>query len=78
MKKDLSDRVHNCPYCGTVVDRDFNSALNILYKGLELLSSTWEGREPPGLPVEPVVNRDRIAVSKPPAVNQEATAFRPG
>ncbi|WP_174591652.1 RNA-guided endonuclease InsQ/TnpB family protein [Methanocella conradii] len=63
VKKDLSDRVHDCPYCGVSINRDFNSALNILRKGLELLSGR-EGREPPGLPVEPAVNRDH-QVSKP-------------
>ncbi|AFC98803.1 Transposase [Methanocella conradii HZ254] len=63
VKKDLSDRVHDCPCCGVSLDRDFNSALNILKKGLELLSGR-EGREPPGLPVEPAVNRDH-QVSKP-------------
>ncbi|MDI6896920.1 RNA-guided endonuclease InsQ/TnpB family protein [Methanocella conradii] len=63
VKKDLSERVHDCPCCGVSLDRDFNSALNILKKGLELLSGR-EGREPPGLPVEPAVNRDH-QVSKP-------------
>jgi putative transposase len=29
--KDLSVRIHNCPYCGLVLDRDINSARIILY-----------------------------------------------
>ena len=33
--KKLKDRVHNCPYCGLVLDRDWNSAINILRKGIE-------------------------------------------
>lgn len=29
-KKDLSERVHTCPHCGLVLDRDTNAAKNIL------------------------------------------------
>jgi putative transposase len=32
--KTLSQRVHNCPVCGLVLDRDHNAALNILARGL--------------------------------------------
>ncbi|MBU7587077.1 MAG: transposase [Nostoc sp. TH1S01] len=32
--KTLSTRTHECPYCGTVLDRDENAALNILARGL--------------------------------------------
>ena len=32
--KDPSVRVHNCPHCGLVLDRDYNAALNILTLGL--------------------------------------------
>jgi putative transposase len=30
--KTLADRVHNCPSCGLVLDRDLNAARNILKK----------------------------------------------
>ena len=30
--KPLWVRTHNCPHCGTVLDRDYNAALNILHK----------------------------------------------
>jgi putative transposase len=33
--KELSQRVHDCPSCGLVVDRDVNAARNILKAGLE-------------------------------------------
>ena len=33
--KELSERVHDCPGCGLVVDRDVNAARNILERGLE-------------------------------------------
>jgi len=33
--KDLSVRVHNCPKCGLVMDRDENAAINILALGLQ-------------------------------------------
>jgi len=35
VKKSLSQRVHKCPFCGLVIDRDKNAAINILKKGLQ-------------------------------------------
>ena len=34
VKKTLAVRTHKCPYCGLVMDRDENAALNILNRGL--------------------------------------------
>ena len=34
-QKDLSVRVHSCPNCGLVLDRDVNAARNVLQAGLE-------------------------------------------
>lgn len=39
VKKDLSERVHNCPNCGLSLDRDLNAAINILRLGLQSLAS---------------------------------------
>jgi len=41
IKKDLTlkDRVYNCPHCGIVIDRDYNSTLNILREGLRILKN---------------------------------------
>ena len=36
VEKKLSDRIHNCPHCGLVLDRDVNAAKNILRLGLSL------------------------------------------
>lgn len=36
VKKDLSVRIHECPQCGLIMDRDHNAALNILARGLRL------------------------------------------
>ncbi len=36
VKKTLSDRIHECPHCGLVMDRDHNAALNILARGREI------------------------------------------
>jgi putative transposase len=33
--KDLSVRIHDCPYCGLILDRDHNAAVNILRLGLQ-------------------------------------------
>ena len=38
--KDLSVRIHNCPFCHLVIDRDHNSALNILRLGQSLQAYT--------------------------------------
>ncbi|VUT23823.1 MAG: putative transposase [Candidatus Methanolliviera sp. GoM_asphalt] len=35
VKKSLAQRVHRCPYCGLVMDRDQNAAINILKRGLK-------------------------------------------
>jgi transposase len=37
--KDLSIRVHDCPHCGLVLDRDHNAAINILALGLQRISN---------------------------------------
>jgi putative transposase len=47
VEKDLAVRVHVCPYCGLVLDRDVNAARNILRKGIgmEQPESKPEGEE---------------------------------
>jgi len=35
VKKDVSVRVHQCPFCGLEIDRDLNAAINILAIGLD-------------------------------------------
>lgn len=40
--KSLADRIHSCPQCGLVVDRDVNAARNILRLGLSRWDVTWE------------------------------------
>ena len=36
VEKTLHDRMHICPYCGLVIDRDINAAINILWLGTSL------------------------------------------
>ena len=36
VEKSLSERMHRCPTCGLVLDRDVNAARNILKRGLEI------------------------------------------
>jgi putative transposase len=40
--KSLDVRVHECPFCGLVMDRDENAAINILRLGLESLGIVLE------------------------------------
>ena len=37
VEKELSKRIHTCPHCGLILDRDMNAALNILQRGLQTL-----------------------------------------
>ena|SRR5208337_4124319 len=39
VRKELSDRIHSCPSCGLVMNRDQNAAINILRLGLQSLSA---------------------------------------
>ena len=64
--KSLSDRVHLCSYCGLVLNRDHNAALNILARGREIR------REPPDFkPVEEKTSTLETMQVYP--VNQEAS-----
>lgn len=45
--KELSDRMHVCPHCGFVADRDYNASLNIKKRGLEKTSLLMESRPTP-------------------------------
>jgi putative transposase len=45
VKKTLSTRTHQCLKCGTVLDRDYNAAKNILAKGLKLLAEYLNSTE---------------------------------
>ncbi len=65
VKKTLSERVHECPYCGFVADRDYNAAVNIHRVGMEQ-------------PFEPVetVPLHHISVMQVLSMKQEATPLR--
>jgi len=52
-KLNLSDRVYCCPVCGNTINRDLNSAINMLKKGLDLSHNQIVGMDCPELtPVE--------------------------
>jgi putative transposase len=66
--KSLAVRTHSCPKCGAVMDRDYNSAMNHLQNGLELLL---------GLPAERrEVTPAEIVIQR--SLKQEAHAFKRG
>lgn len=41
VSKDLSVRIHRCPYCGIVLHRDYNSSLNVKSLGRSVWELTW-------------------------------------
>ncbi len=49
VEKSLAVRVHECPECGLVMDRDENAAINILRLGLESLGQSLEAPASPHL-----------------------------
>lgn len=65
VKKDLSDRVHECHYCGFSSDRDYNASRNILIAG----------REQPIAPIESKPLH-HISVRQVLAMKWEAAPFR--
>jgi putative transposase len=44
VKKDLSVRVHECPYCGFSCNRDYNASRNILISGMEQPAAPIESK----------------------------------
>ncbi|MDD2755188.1 MAG: transposase [Methanothrix sp.] len=65
IKKDLSVRVHECPYCGFSCDRDYNASRNILLAGMEQ----------PVAPIEPKPLH-HISLRQVLAMKWEAAPFR--
>ena len=58
VRKGLADRVHSCPGCGLVMDRDHNAALNILRRaghrpGAGNVIQVWDERWPGNIPEAP-------------------------
>jgi putative transposase len=49
VEKALSVRVHACPVCGLIMDRDQNAAINILALGLQCLGTPLEAPVSPHL-----------------------------
>ncbi|MBI3022150.1 MAG: transposase [Thaumarchaeota archaeon] len=66
--KDLSMRVHRCPECGLVLDRDVNAAKVILQRGLEQAHAEEQ----------PLLVAPHRRISKFAPVKQEARGFRRG
>jgi putative transposase len=73
VEKDLSVRVHRCPWCGLTIDRDVNVALNVLKRGLEIGLERAEYT-----PVGEVTATQPSEVGQAASASQEAHLFRGG
>ena len=73
VEKGLGERMHSCPACGLVLDRDVNAARNVLKRGLEI---GWGPPEytPVGEGAATCLSGDAQAAS----MNQEAYDFSHG
>lgn len=69
VEKTLSERIHECPHCGVVLDRDLNASRNILKIGKEFAEFTPVGEE---TTIQP---KSAEQVS---SMNQEAHVLRHG
>ena len=61
--KTLATRIHKCPYCKTILDRDYNAAINILHKSTAGIAGSYAWGE--------CSHQDT-------SLNQEALSFREG
>ncbi|MDN7013301.1 IS200/IS605 family element transposase accessory protein TnpB [Methanoculleus sp. FWC-SCC3] len=84
VKKSLSERVHECPYCGFVADRDYNAAVNIHRVGMEqpfepveMQSISQPGKSSISRAVE-MIPLHHISVMQVLSMKQEAPPFRAG
>ena len=68
VSKTLSERIHECPYCGLAMNRDENAALNILARGREIRRGPPESR-----PVEEGASTPSTVLVQVYPVKQEAS-----
>jgi transposase len=71
VRKGLDVRVHRCPHCGLVLDRDVNAARVILLRGIGMVRAE-------STPVGEVASTQLSDVGRVASVNQEAHLFRGG
>lgn len=79
VRKDLSVRIHNCPHCGLVLDRDVNAARNIKARGRRVRGGS-AGSQPPMIREESPTQvihcpRNRASPSSPHAKCSMASAM---
>jgi len=69
--KGLAERVHTCPHCGLVLDRDVNAARVILRKGIG-------SERPESTPVGDSASTEEKPMMQAESMKQEAHLFRGG
>jgi putative transposase len=73
--KPLWVRTHSCPHCGTVLDRDYNAALNILHKAQKMIGTECPEYTP--VEIRPLLKVQRD-VEQAVSMKQEAPSAREG
>jgi len=73
VNKTLFDRIHECPSCGLIMDRDLNAALNILARGREIRRGPPEFRPAEDKTTTPPLEAVQVYPAK-----QEAHPLRGG
>jgi putative transposase len=73
VEKGLGERMHRCPVCGLVLDRDVNAARNVLKRGLEIGRGPSEYTPGGEVAATQVIGAGQVA-----SVNQEARDFSHG
>lgn len=71
VKKELSERVHSCPSCQLRIDRDWNSGINLLKRGLRTVGLPFSGCGGLG-DAQPVRQQFLVAILEAPVITAQA------
>lgn len=72
VQKNLSERVHNCHFCGLVIDRDHNAAINILNRNNMNTHGLWGINACGELPIKDSMKQEALFIN---TNSDEATTY---